>query len=191
MLNIPCVIFAGGKSSRMGRDKSLLPFSSYKTLTEFQLHKLKQIFKTVYISCKNKNKFNFDANFIEDIESDNVYAPTVGFISVFEYIKEDSFFVISVDTPFIDKHIILSLIQKDDKKFDATIATLHNKIQPMCGIYHCSLKNEFEQMLKNKNHKLGLMLKNSNTNYINFKSEDLFININNPQEYKNALKRCK
>jgi len=190
MLDIPCVIFAGGKSSRMGRDKSLLPFSSYKTLTEFQLHKLKQIFKTVYISCKNKNKFNFDANFIEDIELDNIYAPSVGFISVFEYIKEDSFFVISVDTPFIGKKTILSLIQKDSKEFDATIATLHNKMQPMCGIYHRSLKNEFEQMLENENHKLGLMLKNSKTNYVDFTDENLFININNPQEYKNALKKC-
>ena len=154
MLDIPCVIFAGGKSSRMGRDKSLLPFSSYKTLTEFQLNKLKQIFKTVYISCKNKNKFNFDANFIEDIKTDDIYAPTIGFISVFEHIKEDSFFAISVDTPFVDKKIILSLTQKDNNRFDATIATLNNKMQPMCGIYHRSLKNKFQQMLKNKNHKL-------------------------------------
>jgi len=59
VIDIPCVIFAGGKSSRMGEDKSLLPFSSFKTLTEFQLSRLSKIFKNVYISTKEKNKFEF------------------------------------------------------------------------------------------------------------------------------------
>ena len=69
MLDIPCVIFAGGKSSRMGEDKALLPFAEFNTLTEFQLTRLKKIFKTVYISCKDKTLFEFDANFIEDYKN--------------------------------------------------------------------------------------------------------------------------
>ncbi|MDQ1268445.1 MAG: molybdenum cofactor guanylyltransferase, partial [Campylobacterota bacterium] len=69
MFDIPCVIFAGGKSSRMGKDKSLLPFGTFDTLTEFQLNRLGKIFKNVYISCKEKSKFNFEAEFIEDIKT--------------------------------------------------------------------------------------------------------------------------
>ena len=42
---IPCVILSGGKSSRMGEDKSLLPFSSSKTLIEYQYKRLKPYFK--------------------------------------------------------------------------------------------------------------------------------------------------
>ena len=91
MLDIPCVIFAGGKSSRMGEDKALLPFASYTTLTEFQLSRLSKIFKTIYISCRNKNKFDFDANFIEDVQKGDIFAPTLGFVSIFEKIKENSF----------------------------------------------------------------------------------------------------
>ena len=106
MIDIPCIIFAGGKSSRMGEDKALLPFGEFSTLTEFQLHKLQKIFTHVYISCKDKNKFHFKAQFIEDIQSHNVYAPTTGFLAVFEKFQFSKFFVLSVDTPFVNKNEI-------------------------------------------------------------------------------------
>lgn len=187
LFDIPCIIFAGGKSSRMGEDKALLPFGSFDTLTEFQLHHLKKIFKTVYISCKEKSKFNFEANFIEDIKTSSVYAPTAGFISVFNYLKTDSFFVISVDTPFITPFIIEKLLHVDNINNDATIAKVAGSMQPMCGIYHRSLEEKFSQMLKDNNHKLGYLLKNSNTTYVEFEDEKAFLNLNNPQDYQEAL----
>ncbi len=192
MLQIPCVIFAGGKSSRMGEDKALLPFAGFNTLTEFQLTRLKKIFKTVYISCKNKEIFDFlkeneNANFIEDIKTDSIYAPTLGFISVFNHIKEDSFFAISVDSPFVDITEIETLLQADTKESDATIAKTDFGIHPMCGIYHRTLEEDFINMNKNNNHKLGYLLKNSKTTYVYFEDEKPFLNINNPHEYKKAL----
>ncbi len=36
--DIPLVIFAGGKSSRMGKDKALLPFGGYSTLDPVSIH---------------------------------------------------------------------------------------------------------------------------------------------------------
>lgn len=191
MIDTPCVIFAGGKSSRMGEDKSLLPFGDFKTLTEFQLSRLSKIFKSVYISCKSKSKFDFDANFIEDVSSDAIFAPTTGFVAIFKELKEESFFALSVDTPFVDKEIILKLLKEDanNPHADATIAILACGMQPMCGIYHRSLENEFSHMLQTDNHKLGFLLKNSKTNFVYFEDEKSFLNINNPDEYKEALTR--
>jgi len=42
-------------------------------------------------------------------------------------------------------------------------------------------------MLKQDNHKLGYLLKNSNTKYVEFENETTFLNLNNPKEYKKAL----
>ena len=53
MIDTPLVIVAGGKSSRMGRDKALLPFGGYSSLAQFQYQKFLPIFEKVYISCKN------------------------------------------------------------------------------------------------------------------------------------------
>jgi len=187
MLEIPCVIFAGGKSSRMGEDKALLPFAGFNTLTEFQLLRLKKIFRKVYVSCKDKTKFDFEANFIEDIKTQNIFAPTVGFVSTFEVLAYESFFAISVDTPFIDEKTIQTLIEADNQHAEATIAKLGTKIQPMCGIYHRSLEIKFIDMLNTNNHKLGFLLKKSNTIFVNFNNEKLFLNLNHPHEYKEAL----
>ena len=171
----------------MGEDKSLLPFGDFNTLTEFQLSRLKKIFKTVYISCKNFNKFDFDANFIEDIKTDSTFAPTAGFVAIFKALKEESFFALSVDSPFISEEEIKQIFSKDSLESDATIAKTLSGIQPMCGIYHRSLQEKFDEMLATDNHKLGFLLKSSSTTFVEFKDEKPFLNLNHPYEYKEAL----
>ncbi len=171
----------------MGEDKSLLPFGGFNTLTEFQLSRLSKIFKTVYVSCKDMSKFDFYASFIEDIKTDDIFAPTPGFISIFKNIKEDSFFALSVDAPFVNKIEIEKIIKADKQNTDATIAKTGFGMQPMCGIYHRSLEDKFIKMLKDDNHKLGFLLKSSNTTFVNFEDEKSFLNLNHPHEYKEAL----
>lgn len=192
MFNIPCVLFAGGKSSRMGEDKALLPFGDFATLAEFQLHRLSQIFSHVYISTKTKTKFDFDASFIEDVaSSSDTYAPTSGFVAAFEFLACDRFFAISVDAPFIDETIITKLIKSDKDNYDATIAKSNHGMEPMCGIYHRSLAPAFRDMLEKDNHKLGMILKNSNTNFVTFDTAQPFLNLNHPYEYQQALELIK
>ena len=188
MLDIPCVIFAGGKSSRMGEDKALLPFSTFTSLTEFQYSRLTKIFKTVYISCKDKQKFSFDANYIEDIQVANVFAPTLGFISLFNTLEQESVFVLSVDAPFVSEAIIKALVDVDKSSNDATIAKTLQGVQPLCGIYHRSLHQSFQDMLISHKHKLGYLLKNSKTSFVEFEDEELFLNLNDKDEYAKALK---
>lgn len=188
MFDIPCVIFAGGKSSRMGEDKSLLPFGSFDTLTQFQLSRLNKLFKNIYISCKDKNKFDFEASFIEDIKTDFTYAPTAGFISIFESLECENFFALSVDSPFVSENEIQQLIKSDKPGNDATIARTEGSVQPMCGIYHISLKHKFKMMLKEDNHKLSFLLHSSNTVFVDFENKEPFLNLNHPHEYQEALK---
>jgi len=186
MITTPCVIFAGGKSSRMGEDKALLPFASFSTLAEYQYSRLSKLFTSVYISCKESSLFPFEANFLEDIRSD-IYAPTIGFHTAFEKLQSDSIFVLSVDAPFVDESIIQRVFEQDKEDYDATIAKTPQGIQPLCGIYHKSLEKEFQTMLKTNNHKLGLMLKNANTHYCSFEDTQSFLNMNHPEDYTKAL----
>jgi molybdopterin-guanine dinucleotide biosynthesis protein A len=188
MFNIPCVIFAGGKSSRMGEDKALLPFSTFATLAEYQYSRLSKLFKNVYISCKDKSKFDFEAAFIEDTKELNTYAPTVGFFAAFNQLQTKSFFAISVDSPFIGKNEIQKLILADNGNANAIIAQTEEGMQPLCGIYTPGLKPEFEKMIHQNNHKLGILLKNTKTTFVYFENKEAFLNLNHPHEYKEALK---
>ncbi len=186
MYDIPCIIFAGGKSSRMGEDKSLLPFAAFSTLAEYQHSRLSKIFKNVYISTKESRKFNFPAKFILD-NTQEIYAPTTGFVAAFRQLKAEKIFVISVDAPFVNKNEIDTIVLADKQNDDATVAKTNAGLQPLCGIYHRSLLSSFIKMQEEDNHKLGFLLKNSKSNYIHFNDEKAFLNLNHPHEYKEAL----
>jgi len=187
MFNIPCVIFAGGKSSRMGEDKALLPFAGFETLAEYQYTRLCKIFSNVYISCKNKSKFSFKANFIEDDNSFSVFAPTLGFITAFNTLDTKKIFALSVDTPFVSKNEIEKIILADKSVADTVIAKTDEGIQPLCGIYSKNLQPNFLRMLNENNHKLGYLLKNSKTTYVYFPDTKPFLNMNHPKDYEKAL----
>lgn len=185
MFKTPCVIFAGGKSSRMGEDKALLPFGEASSLVHYQYHRLSKLFKYVYISTKNSSKIDFEAPIIEDISA-KIDAPTIGFIASFEQLKED-FFVLSVDAPFVNEAIIGEILKYKNEGYDAVIAQTKESIHPMCGIYSYALLPKFLQMMKDNSHRLGYLLKTSNTKFVNFDDETPFANLNHPHEYQEAL----
>lgn len=185
--DIPCIIFAGGKSSRMGQDKSLLAFGGYRSLAEYQYQRLSSLFDKVYISAK-EDKFDFTADIIEDSPSQNIFAPTAGFDALFKRLQDKRFFVLSVDTPFISREEIRILLENDREELDAVIARTASGSHPMCGIYHRSLAEAFETMLHEDNHRLGQLLKKSKTAFVDFEEERAFANLNHPHEYEEALK---
>lgn len=66
-----CVILAGGKSSRMGRDKTLLPFGGFATLTHYGAHKFGRIFERVFVSSKF-DKFDPPLPLIKDADAKEI-----------------------------------------------------------------------------------------------------------------------
>lgn len=178
------VIFAGGKSSRMGQDKALLPFGGYNSLAQYQYEKLNQIFESVHISAKN-NKFDFPCQVITDLYTDT--SPLVGLISIFETLKAEAIFVLSVDTPFVDKEIIETLIKHDNKAIDILIAKSPNGIQPLCAIYKKSILPTLKEQYKANDHKLQNLFKKTDIKVVLFKENKAFMNLNYKEDYERAL----
>ena len=184
--DIACVIFAGGKSSRMGVDKALLPFGSCPTLTEFQLNKFSPYFKSIYISCKNRDKFNFEANFIEDLNKFEDFAPYVGLISVFEKIGSEKIFVLSVDVPFFDiKHFKKLYNSLEDH--EAVIAKSPNGTQPLCAIYTKKILPILKKLANQKRYRFAYLFEKIDVKFVEFEDEKIFTNLNTPQEYEKAI----
>jgi len=184
--DIPLVIFAGGKSSRMGEDKALLPFSSSPTLTEFQLQRFQNIFKKVYISCENKSKFKFDANFIEDIDF-SLKTPFVGLYSCFEKLESDYIFTLSVDTPFVKSDTFKKLFLFNS--YEAVVPITKRGYQPLCALYKRSIKPKLKELIKEERLKFSNLYDKIDVKYVEFQSEEDFDNLNFKDEYNQALKR--
>lgn len=188
MFDIDCILFAGGKSSRMGQDKALLPFGGYPSLAQYQHERLSRLFYTVHISAKSRDKFDFNPNVIEDPTGSD-FAPTAGFVAAFQTLNQDRIFVLSVDTPFVGEEVIQALLAADAPHYDAIIAKTASGTHPMVGIYHISLLDELRRMLSEGDHRLGKLLGSSQTHYIEFENETYFVNLNHPHEYEAAHSR--
>ena len=185
MIPLPCIILAGGKSSRMGSDKALLPFGGFETLTQYQIHRLTPLFQSIHVSARCKDKFDFEASFIEDIKTYEAQSPLVALLSIFQ--KFDTpVCVLSVDTPFVDEAIFQKLFNAMDAKTDALIATSPACSHQLCAIYRPSIKNKIIPMLEKNEHKIRTLLEQISTEYIHFKSDDPFLNLNFLDDYEKA-----
>jgi molybdopterin-guanine dinucleotide biosynthesis protein A len=184
--NIPCVILAGGKSSRMGEDKSLLPFGGFDTLCEYQYDKFSKIFSQVFISAKT-NKFNFikPKNLILD-DNLEVSSPMIALKSILEYINSDKVFIVTVDTPLIKIETIKNLIN-NHQEYEITIAQDNQKVHNLCGVFSKKLLPQINQYIMDDLHKINFLLENSDTKNIYFEDGDQFINLNTRDEYRKAL----
>lgn len=181
------VILAGGKSSRMGKDKALLPFQGFASMSEFQYRKLKGLFINVYI-CAKEEKFDFDADIIKDIYP--IHSPLAGLISIFETLDANSVFILSVDAPFVDKAIIEKIKDQAKKSSDcdALIALSPSGLEPLCGIYRRSILPLAKELFHKDIHKLNHLLRLSKMKEIAFEEQDKFLNLNTPQDYEVASK---
>ena len=187
MYKIPAVIFAGGKSSRMGTDKALLPFKSASSLASYQYTKLKAMFNTVYISAK-EDKFDFPCEIIYDISKES--SPLVAIVSVLENIEDEAVFILSVDAPLVDKKIIDILYQAQERAedhIDAIIAHSPHGVEPLCAIYRVSILTKARDFLKKNNHKLTHLLDASHIEIVHFSEEKYFVNLNYRKDYATFL----
>ncbi|MBZ7953922.1 molybdenum cofactor guanylyltransferase [Campylobacter sp. W0018] len=177
-----CVILCGGKSSRMGEDKSKLKIKN-ETLSEFQVKKMSRFFKKVYVSAK-EDKFNQQFSLIKDDLKFQFYSPMLALYSIFSYFKDEFVFILSVDSPSISENEILKLQSFLKEDYYIIIAKTKSYKHPLCGFYHSSLKNLCEEYLKKNEHKIGLLFSQVKTKFVEFENEDAFLNLNFYQEYE-------
>lgn len=186
MLDIPCVILSGGKSSRMGEDKALLPFKNYATLTQYQYDKLTQIFSKVYISAKT-NKFDFidDSSLIFD--NYDISSPMVALQAILYHLQDKKhIFIITVDTPFVEEKTIETLYN-NRKNYEIVIAKTVEKTHNLCGVFDTKLLNKINKYILDDNHKINHLIGHCNSFLSLFEDEKQFYNLNTPKEYKNSL----
>lgn len=187
ILPLPCIIVAGGKSSRMGSDKALLPFGSHKTLTQYQLQRVSPWFQSVHVSCKKSDKFDFDASFIEDDKEFDEFSPLVALYTILKKFQAPVAFL-SVDTPFVSKEVYKKLYE-NIPRFSAIVAKSPFGSHQLCAIYSPEILPILKKQLKNGDHKIRNLLKQVKTKYVGFESDELFTNLNKPDEYKKAKEK--
>lgn len=180
-----CVILAGGKSSRMGRDKTLLPFGDFATLTHFQVHKFAQIFERVFVSSKF-DKFSPPLRLIKDLKEAE-FSPMLALYSILLNFKDEHVFIIPADMPFLSERTIKELF-KFTGEFDMVVPKDGEFTHSLCGFFSTNLAQKAKELYEKNENKIGILRSLCRCKEVGFKGSKEFFNINDPQQYELALK---
>ena len=184
------IVLAGGKSRRMGTDKSVMMLND-KTLIEYAINALKPLCSKVIISSNN---------FIYDYTGCEVWpdeltgqAPIVGIYSCLKRSATEFNIILSCDTPLTGTELFAFLLQHAEH-YDITVPVHNNNlIEPLCGIYKKNAMEILKKYIDLANFRLNECIQADSHQLLfvderlPFYTPDMFSNINSPEDFENLL----
>jgi len=181
------LVLAGGKSTRMGEDKSLIAYFGL----EHRIYLAKMIApfcEKTYISCQeNQLSENLDGcNPLIDLVPSK--GPMSGLISAFLTHPNAAWLVIPCDLPLFSAKNITQLLNERDEQGIATVFTSsnHDFPEPLIGIWEPSAFPLLEQQYEEGNYSLLNILNNNYIYLVTALYPEGLTNVNTPEE-KSAL----
>ena len=143
--DITAIILSGGKSTRMGTNKSFLKIGD-KTVIERMRDLLQSIFKDVILITNDLDDYKFlGLPTYEDVF--RLRGPLAGIHSGLKHSKTNTNFIISCDLPLMTKEMINYLIEYNTNKL-ITVAKADGFIQQLAGKYSKKCLSLSEKILK-------------------------------------------
>ncbi|MGK9369079.1 molybdenum cofactor guanylyltransferase [Melioribacter sp. Ez-97] len=193
--NITGVILSGGKSSRMGENKSLMKIKGITTI-EIILRLIEPFFEEIILSTNEPEEYEFlGLKSVEDIYADG--GPLAGIHAALKESETENNFIISCDVPLMSAEMIEYFLNYEVES-DVLIARAAGYLQPLVGLYRKRLLPLIENILEKNgggNHKsLHRLLDVADTTIVDptgleFYSDELFFNMNNRNDYETIMKR--
>lgn len=182
------LVLAGGKSTRMGKDKTQLVYHG-KAQQNHVVETLENNFLQTFVSVAQNDIISTN-NYIQD---KFVGLGAFGAIcSAFQYDPNKAWLVVATDLPFVTENLIKLLLQKRNPKKIATAIKGKSKefVEPLITIYEPKAYPVLLSFLAQGYSCPRKVLINSEVEIVEV-DDDLIRNINTPDEYLKALKEIK
>jgi len=144
--NISGIILSGGKSTRMGENKSLLKIGD-KTAIERIVDLMAGLFPKLILSANTPEEYSFLG--LETVKDIYTHAgPLAGIHAGLQKSTTEKNFVISCDMQLMNEETIKFLVDYNTDR-QITIAKADGFFQQLAGVYHKSCLPEIEDILTN------------------------------------------
>lgn len=194
--NISCVILAGGKNARMGRNKALLKVGD-KTIIEIINEVVGKIFTDVIVVSNEPDQYAFlNRKVVKDVYPGR--GPISGIHSGLNESSTERIFFISCDLPLVAGEMIEYIINYPTNK-NIVIPTAGNYLQTLCAVYDKSCLPYIEKRLKvdvedangRKQKRFSLIdlmqeigAEIADVSTLSFYDDKMFFNLNNMNDYE-------
>ena len=177
MQSISAILLAGGKSTRMGRDKAALPFGD-GTLLSVQLGKLRALGITDIVIS------GYGAGMIPDAVPG--CGPLGGLAACLPRVQNPCALVISVDVPLVPEAALRSLIEAHTG--GVTILRHGGRTEPLIAVYDAALGATAGRLLREGKRAVRALLDSTSCRAVDVDvDERFFLNCNTPEDYQKAL----
>ncbi len=186
-------VLAGGKSTRMGRDKAALSLNG-RTLLETALAAVRPVVNEVFILGPREPYCNF-APVVADIFPG--CGPLSGIHAALAQTKTEFNLMIAVDTPFLSAGLLRYLAERAlAARAVVTAPEINGYPQPLCAVYSQDFLPIAERALRAGAYKIVPLFPNGGTLVIRetelarvaFTAE-MFENLNTPEDLERARRR--
>ncbi|MBP6625676.1 MAG: molybdenum cofactor guanylyltransferase [Chitinophagaceae bacterium] len=181
-------ILAGGKSSRMGEDKSLLPYHESNMLSTI-IHIAKELSNSIYLVSGHEAHQKFGLSMLDDLHP--ALGPAGGLGSLLQHSKHSMNLVLSCDMPCVDVnniHYIFSQISAHQ----IGISTLGKYTEAFPGFYAKSIEEKWHQLVASGIYSMHELISNFDSIFVDGKeivksNPNFFKNINTPEDYNQLI----
>ncbi len=202
--NAAIFVIAGGKSSRMGRDKRWLDLGG-RSMLERCLRRIPTVFSERFLmmEANSPDIMQLAENCGFCIVTDEVQGrgPVEGLRLGLKHMSADWGLALSADMPFFSFSAIEPLfirlseiISKGERRIKCILPTLDGRRQPLAGLYHKGLLTEIAQKIKRGERELGAMAEAFETELVEIhrytEQKEYFFNVNTKYDYRLASGRA-
>ena len=177
------VILAGGKSSRMGRDKGALDYGGQSFLEKIAGELSEFDEKLLSVADKSGARL---AGFTQVADVYKDCGPMAGLCAALSVCRSDALLAVSCDLPLFTKELGDYLISTLPG-WDAVVPMTGERKHPLCAVYKKESTAVFARCLDAGDRRLQSALSELHTNYVPLTgafADILLKNINTPEEYR-------
>jgi molybdopterin-guanine dinucleotide biosynthesis protein A len=175
-------VLAGGRSTRMRRDKSMLPVRGSPMISHI-LNQLKPYFSETMISTNEAEKYTFlDAPVVEDEESER--GPLMAIASVLAAARSDKVFITACDIPEINMSFVDRMFAEADR-YDCVIPTTGDSaFEPLFAVYSKNALKAVREALVRGERSVASIFARIRTKYLPLDNGQWYRNLNTVEEYE-------
>jgi molybdenum cofactor guanylyltransferase len=192
--DVAAFILAGGRSTRMGKDKAFVTLGG-RTLLARMLDIARSVTDKVRI-VGDAGKYSPFAQVVPDIYAD--CGPLGGIHAALRSSESDLNLVLAIDIPFVSLGLLLYLTQhaRTSHRAIVTVVRTEERWQPLCAVYRKQFAGAAEKALSEGRYKIGALFEEQPIQIITDDdlqiagfSPRIFRNLNTPLDLAEARER--
>ncbi|MBQ4915732.1 NTP transferase domain-containing protein [Maribacter sp. MMG018] len=182
------LVLSGGKSSRMGTDKGLIPYHGIPQ-REYLYGLLEKVCTKVFMSVRNDQLEEIDDRFNTIVDSDEFRGPFNGLLSAHKKHPEVAWLVLACDLPLMNEDALRDLVLKRNSVKLATAYVIkENPLpEPLCAIWEPqALKKSIVYLEQGNGSCPRKFLINNDIELVFPNCPEVLMNANSQTEYNEA-----